>query len=48
MKEEYEICVLCGKETNVPISTHIDERSNYIKGAGQLCPQCYEEIYDKK
>jgi hypothetical protein len=48
MKEEYEICVMCGKETKVLLSTHIDERHNYVEGAGQLCSQCYEEIYNPK
>lgn len=35
-----EKCVLCGKETNVPINLHIDERKNYVEGVGQLCDDC--------
>ena len=36
-----EICILCGKETTVDINTHIDYRTGYIEGAGQLCTECY-------
>lgn len=44
---ETETCVICGKETNVLKTTHVDLRHNYIEGAGQLCEQC-GEIYNKK
>jgi len=46
--EEKEKCVSCKKETPYTITTHIDQRKNYVEGAGQLCPGCYEEIYNKK
>ena len=45
MKEEKELCVLCGKETEEYKSTHIDLRKNYIDGAGQLCNECADKIY---
>lgn len=45
--KEYEICVNCGKITDVRCSTHIDLRDNYIVGAGQLCRACYSELYRK-
>jgi hypothetical protein len=38
-----EHCVMCGKETNVDVNTHVDLRSNYIEGVGQLCRQCYSK-----
>lgn len=38
-----ENCIICGKETQYDINTHIDLRNNYIEGAGQLCNQCVEE-----
>jgi hypothetical protein len=38
---EYECCVLCGKETVYKRSTHVDMRHGYIEGAGQLCASCY-------
>jgi hypothetical protein len=36
-----EICIQCGKETNVDINTHIDMRYGYVEGAGQCCVECY-------
>jgi hypothetical protein len=36
-----EICILCGKETTTDVNTHIDFRTGYIEGAGQLCTECY-------
>lgn len=43
-----EICVSCGNETEYMFSTPINKRQHYIEGAGQLCPQCYYDIYVKK
>lgn len=37
----YEECILCGVETTTLRTTHIDYRTGYIEGAGQLCNQCY-------
>lgn len=39
--ESYDNCVLCGKVTAYKTSTHIDFRTGYIEGAGQLCQECY-------
>jgi hypothetical protein len=38
---DFENCVMCDKLTNVPKNLHIDYRSNYVEGAGQLCFECY-------
>ena len=43
---EHDKCVLCGEETKYPKGTHINFREHYIEDAGQLCPQCYQDIYD--
>jgi len=40
---EYETCILCGCETSVMKSTHVDMRIGYIEGAGQLCSKCYNQ-----
>ena len=50
MKEnvEMEKCVLCGKETDVPMNMSIDLRKNYVEGAGQLCDGCYLKLYDTR
>lgn len=44
----FETCILCGKETNVPINMHIDYRTGYIEGAGQLCYGCYSRGTDNR
>jgi len=38
---EFETCVICNVDTNVPKSMHIDFRNNYVDGSGQLCFNCY-------
>jgi hypothetical protein len=40
--EIYETCVLCGKKTDVKVTTHIDYRYGYVEGSGQCCRECYE------
>lgn len=45
---EYETCVKCGIITNVKIKTHIDNRTTYVEGAGQLCNNCYDKIYKQE
>jgi hypothetical protein len=42
-----EICIICGKETNVDLNTHIDLRYGYVEGAGQCCRECYDRTYNK-
>ena len=37
----YEKCILCEVETTTLKTTHIDFRTGYIEGAGQLCNTCY-------
>jgi len=39
----YEECIVCGVQTNVHKTTHIDYRVGYIEGAGQLCYGCYTQ-----
>lgn len=40
-----EKCVSCGKETEIPINKHIDARTGYIEGAGQICSQCFIKYF---
>jgi len=37
----YEDCILCGEKTTTLKTTHVDFRTGYIEGAGQLCRECY-------
>ncbi len=41
-------CVTCDKETSYDLKNHMDERIGYVKGIGQLCLDCYDEVYVKK
>lgn len=48
LSEEYyktllEDCIICGKQTDVPVSLHIDFRYGYVEGCGQCCKECYEK-----
>jgi hypothetical protein len=36
-----EMCVSCGKETEYHFNDHVDLRTGYVEGAGQLCISCY-------
>lgn len=37
---ETEKCILCGKDTEIPVTTPIKERKHYIFGCGQVCSEC--------
>ena len=39
--EQFDNCVICGKQTQYKTSTHIDMRHGYVEGVGQLCGTCY-------
>lgn len=42
---KYESCVCCHKPTNIAKNKDIEFRPFYIEGAGQLCYDCYHELY---
>ena len=42
---EYDKCVLCEEDTKEPKDRHIDFRNFYVEGSGQLCSNCWVEIY---
>ena len=41
-------CVSCNEDTQYNVHDHVDFRMGYIEGCGQLCLNCYDEIYVKK
>ena len=45
MNNPTEKCVSCGTDTEYKFNDHIDFRLGYIEGAGQLCKECYAEVY---
>ena len=42
-KEEY--CILCHKGTGIDFYTDIKKRKYFVIGCGQLCADCYNELY---
>lgn len=42
-----EKCVNCGRNTSYSINDHVDSRKTYVEGAGQLCSECFIEVYKK-
>ena len=44
-KDGFERCAACGKKTYVSADMPIEMRSCYVEGAGQLCRDCWAEIY---
>ena len=40
---EYDKCVICGKDSPYLRSTHVDMRFFYVEGAGQTCEDCYNK-----
>ncbi|MDD3487849.1 MAG: hypothetical protein PHH35_00665 [Candidatus Pacebacteria bacterium] len=47
-KKTKDKCVICGIETRYKNNVHIQLRENYIEGGGQLCQDCWEDLYKKK
>lgn len=47
LSNEYEVCALCGDETDVRVKMPIEARKYYIDGVGLLCPKCYTMIIDQ-
>jgi recombinational DNA repair protein (RecF pathway) len=48
MEEKLEKCVVCGQNTEYGINDDINLRKYYIEGAGQLCEECFNRIYNNK
>ena len=40
-------CVICGVDSLYDIDEHINFRIGYIKGSGQLCLNCFDNLYFK-
>ncbi len=43
-----EFCVICGVETEYTRDVSVFKRDFYVSSAGQLCRECYCELYIKK
>ena len=42
---ENDKCVLCGRDAGVPADMPVSERTNYVRGCGQLCEDCFYRLY---
>ncbi len=40
-----EKCIRCGRETIYEFSTPVTLRRYYVEGSGQLCEECFYEMY---
>lgn len=47
-KDRYETCICCHKRVDISIDQDIEFRPFYVEGAGQLCYDCYQELYVDK
>jgi len=45
-KTKKDKCVVCGKESIYDEDTHIDKRTCYVEGMGQVCLNCYLDTYE--
>ena len=45
-EEKNDMCVSCNKKTKYHKNENIHNRMHYIEGAGQLCENCWIDIYD--
>ena len=41
-------CVSCVVETQYDVTENINNRFYYVEGAGQLCKDCYERVYNSQ
>ena len=41
----HEVCVSCNTVTEVLVNEPVSTRMHYVEGAGQLCQNCYGQIY---
>jgi hypothetical protein len=46
-QEKFERCIVCGGKLNIKKIVPIQQRKYYIEGTGQLCRNCYLDIYFK-
>ncbi len=40
-----ELCIRCGRPTPYDINTPIHLRRYFVEGSGQLCEQCFSQLY---
>jgi hypothetical protein len=48
MENPIEQCILCGEDTAYRLHDHVDMRTGYIEGAGQLCNRCNNKGMERR
>ena len=43
-ENEGDVCVVCGRQTEIPRSVPVDFRLCYVDGIGQLCLSCWKRL----
>jgi hypothetical protein len=46
--KEKDECVVCNEKTPYEKNANIHMRYHYVEGAGQLCENCWDKIYNSK
>lgn len=46
LSDKRENCIVCGCDTGYSRITNIKDRKYYVRGSGQLCKECWQEIYE--
>ena len=47
VSENYkDLCISCEIETEYSHDVSIDYRNHYVEGAGQLCKECWDKVYE--
>ena len=41
-------CIKCDVETPYHMDVNIEYRNFYIEGAGQLCKECYDDLFEEE
>ena len=48
LKDDFDICVMCGTVTEEPVSKPIENREFCEVGCGQLCRICYIKLHGEE
>lgn len=43
-----DVCVFCGRDSGIKRDTPVNRRIGYVQGCGQLCGECYTEMYIRR
>ena len=44
----FETCAICHSITETPKDFPVENRSRYVAGVGELCQECYSQLFGAK